>query len=671
MGLSLGAYLSHPITEKHSSNEENSKMIYGVSSMQGWRETQEDAHNCILDFDGDCSLFAVYDGHGGNEVSEYTSQHLPAFIKDSEFYKNGDYESALKDSFVKFDCTLKEPEVVEVLKKLAKYNEGMGEDDSESDDDNLGNLKAEAKMTIEEVMAKYVSSHKEDKKNNSEVIQSSDKVSTKDCSKFSEVSSNETECSSSKTNVCFNESDSEVSSSSSSCAVTRKSLSEKYNTNGKLSKSILDSTSNGEDALNSSGSSQVDKVNTSVSSDSSVAPSKAQSGSKKGSREGITSNLSTTEEGEAVTCNGETQSKTVEETISSSVENGEGEGAKSKGKGKALVKHQPKVKEEKEKESSEKLFQKFINSESNDEIIESDSDDVTFNGPESDDDDDDDDDEDGEGDEEEDDDDEDDIDEEDDDSEDYEYENEVDRCFMEPGSESGCTALVALIKNNKLYVANAGDCRCVVSKNGEAIEMSLDHKPENDIELQRIEKAGGSVTAGRVNAGLNLSRALGDHVYKRTVGLPPEEQMISPLPDIQVLDLEPDIEFMVLACDGIWNSMSSKEVIDFVRPRLLENSGNLSKICEELFDHCLAPNTLCDGTGCDNMTAIIVQFKDSKFSTLRKKRQLEEESSEAEECIKKKQKTEDVTSTDSVGSSQQSAEDGFPEQSSNSPDTTQ
>lgn len=172
---------------------------------------------------------------------------------------------------------------------------------------------------------------------------------------------------------------------------------------------------------------------------------------------------------------------------------------------------------------------------------------MTFNGPESDDDDDDDDDEDGEGDEEEDDDDEDDIDEEDDDSEDYEYENEVDRCFMEvrdvehgnglvrknqksllnlkincilfcillqPGSESGCTALVALIKNNKLYVANAGDCRCVVSKNGEAIEMSLDHKPENDIELQRIEKAGGSVTAGRVNAGLNLSRALGELVTK-------------------------------------------------------------------------------------------------------------------------------------------------------------
>lgn len=41
MGLRLGAYLYHPVTDKHSHDEENNKMIYGVSSMQGWRETQE------------------------------------------------------------------------------------------------------------------------------------------------------------------------------------------------------------------------------------------------------------------------------------------------------------------------------------------------------------------------------------------------------------------------------------------------------------------------------------------------------------------------------------------------------------------------------------------------------------------------------------------------------
>lgn len=45
---------------------------------------------------------------------------------------------------------------------------------------------------------------------------------------------------------------------------------------------------------------------------------------------------------------------------------------------------------------------------------------------------------------------------------------------------------------------------------------AVDHKPESDEERQRIERAGGQVTAdGRVNGGLNLSRALGDHFYKR------------------------------------------------------------------------------------------------------------------------------------------------------------
>lgn len=66
------------------------------------------------------------------------------------------------------------------------------------------------------------------------------------------------------------------------------------------------------------------------------------------------------------------------------------------------------------------------------------------------------------------------------------------------------------MKNDKLIVANVGDSRCVVCRNGIALEMSLDHKPEDTKELNRIQKAGGKVTGeGRVNGGLNLSRALG------------------------------------------------------------------------------------------------------------------------------------------------------------------
>jgi protein phosphatase 1G len=139
--------------------------------------------------------------------------------------------------------------------------------------------------------------------------------------------------------------------------------------------------------------------------------------------------------------------------------------------------------------------------------------------------------------------------------------------FSQPGSDSGCTAVVAILKGNELYVANAGDSRCVLCRNGKAVELSLDHKPEDHAEMERIIMAGGKVTAdGRVNGGLNLSRALGDHTYKKNKDLLPEDQMISALPDINTVTIDPEQdEFMVLACDGIWNCMSSQNVVNYIR----------------------------------------------------------------------------------------------------------
>ena len=46
------------------------------------------------------------------------------------------------------------------------------------------------------------------------------------------------------------------------------------------------------------------------------------------------------------------------------------------------------------------------------------------------------------------------------------------KCWFQPGNDSGCTAVVALIRGKKLYVANAGDSRCIVCREGKAIEMS-------------------------------------------------------------------------------------------------------------------------------------------------------------------------------------------------------
>lgn len=79
----------------------------------------------------------------------------------------------------------------------------------------------------------------------------------------------------------------------------------------------------------------------------------------------------------------------------------------------------------------------------------------------------------------------------------------------------GCTANVVLIENyKKLYIANAGDSRCVLCRRGKAVPLSIDHKPENEVEKKRIEKAGSTITEGRVDGNLNLSRSLGDLKYK-------------------------------------------------------------------------------------------------------------------------------------------------------------
>lgn len=122
-----------------------------------------------------------------------------------------------------------------------------------------------------------------------------------------------------------------------------------------------------------------------------------------------------------------------------------------------------------------------------------------------------------------------------------------------------------------------------MSRNGQALEMSHDHKPEDETEARRIINAGGKVTQdGRVNSGLNLSRAIGDHSYKQNLQLPPEEQMITPVPDVKHEILDPSKDrFIVLACDGVWNSLSSQEVVDFVT---LEFAKGLkeAQICERV-----------------------------------------------------------------------------------------
>lgn len=130
----------------------------------------------------------------------------------------------------------------------------------------------------------------------------------------------------------------------------------------------------------------------------------------------------------------------------------------------------------------------------------------------------------------------------------------------------GCTSNVVFIDKSKkkIFVANAGDSRCVLGKGGKAVEMSIDHKPENQVEIDRIKKSGSTITEGRVDGNLNLTRSLGDLKYKQRAHLKPEEQAITANPDTYEFDLENDIDFILMGCDGIWEKKSNEEAVEWV-----------------------------------------------------------------------------------------------------------
>ncbi|KAJ8473347.1 hypothetical protein ONZ51_g7926 [Trametes cubensis] len=172
---------------------------------------------------------------------------------------------------------------------------------------------------------------------------------------------------------------------------------------------------------------------------------------------------------------------------------------------------------------------------------------------------------------------------------------------------SGCTAVAALVtKEGKIYVANAGDSRSVISIKGEAKQLSFDHKPQNEKEKNRIVAAGGYIEYGRVNGNLALARALGDFDYKKNASLSPEAQIITSDPEVIEHTITAEDEFVIIACDGIWDCLSSQQAVNVVR-LLISQGRKLPEICEEICELCLAPDTTTGaGIGCDNMTIMIV-----------------------------------------------------------------
>jgi len=122
-----------------------------------------------------------------------------------------------------------------------------------------------------------------------------------------------------------------------------------------------------------------------------------------------------------------------------------------------------------------------------------------------------------------------------------------------------------------LWVANSGDSRAVLCRKGEAIAMSDDHKPWVEGEIARIEASGHNITNGRVDGGINLTRGIGDWRYKSKASKP-EQWAVTCVPDVRRRTLAKDDEFLVMGCDGIWDRMTSQQMCNYIRLRLMPRS---------------------------------------------------------------------------------------------------
>ena len=230
-------------------------------------------------------------------------------------------------------------------------------------------------------------------------------------------------------------------------------------------------------------------------------------------------------------------------------------------------------------------------------------------------------------------------------------------------STSGTTASVAIIRRDRMFIANVGDSTvvlavdstfndeetvdrastsssCEVRGQVRAIALTDDHKPESRKEMQRIEKIGGKVlksskgvmrvawlrkracnTFSRLNPTqsydvvpfLSVARSLGD-LWSYTDEH--DDYFVSPVPDVYEykLDIHRD-RFMVLASDGLWNVMSHQDVVEFVhqfRQEELKKKPLVrsSKVAHALIEEALQRwNKKC--WSADNISVMIVFFRRS------------------------------------------------------------
>ncbi|XP_018099604.1 protein phosphatase 1F isoform X1 [Xenopus laevis] len=159
---------------------------------------------------------------------------------------------------------------------------------------------------------------------------------------------------------------------------------------------------------------------------------------------------------------------------------------------------------------------------------------------------------------------------------------------------SGTTGVCFLLEGDRLHVAWLGDSQVLLVRQGSHMTLMDPHKPERKDERERIESLGGCVAfmgCWRVNGTLAVSRAIGDIDQK---------PFVSGEGDVTSHILSGKEDFLVLACDGFYDTVSPPEVPGLVLDYLQESGGNWQHVAERLV------TVAKEGGSSDNITVLVV-----------------------------------------------------------------
>ncbi|XP_034076358.1 protein phosphatase 1E [Gymnodraco acuticeps] len=164
----------------------------------------------------------------------------------------------------------------------------------------------------------------------------------------------------------------------------------------------------------------------------------------------------------------------------------------------------------------------------------------------------------------------------------------------------GTTGVVTFLRGRTMYVAWLGDSQVMLVRKGEAVELMKPHKPDREDEKLRIEALGGCVIwfgTWRVNGSLSVSRAIGDSEHK---------PYISGVADHDICPMDGTEDYLILACDGFWDTVNSEEAVRVVSDHLEENSGDTAMVAHKLVASAR------DAGSSDNITVIVVFLRDPR-----------------------------------------------------------